>query len=157
MSTNNLNILFIAILSGSVATVAFDLFGQSLSPLLGLPKLAPVGLAKGVLKAVFGAGPTPVAHMLHIFTGVLGYSIGWLLIVRPLGKKLLPSLPEMFLAVAYGVALWVFGLFILAHFVAGMPAFLGFSTITWVALFGHILFAVVLAFVANRCETSQNQ
>jgi hypothetical protein len=46
---------------------------------------------------------------------------------------------------AYGVALWIFALYIMAHLIAGNPAFLGFTGITWVALAGHVLFAVVAA------------
>lgn len=38
-----------------------------------------------------------------------------------------------------------FALFVLAHLVLGMPAFLGFSGITWAALVGHVIYAGVLA------------
>ncbi|MEM7644452.1 MAG: hypothetical protein AAF366_18290, partial [Pseudomonadota bacterium] len=43
--------------------------------------------------------------------------------------------------------LWIFALYVMAHLVAGMPAFLGFTGITWVALWGHVLFGVVAALV----------
>lgn len=40
--------------AGTLATIAFDLFGQGLSPLFGFAKLARMGLANGTLNAVFG-------------------------------------------------------------------------------------------------------
>jgi hypothetical protein len=44
----------------------------------------------------------------------------------------------------------------MAHLVAGNPAFLGFTGITWVALVGHVLFALVAAWVvAWRDDTRE--
>lgn len=131
--------------AGAFATIAFDLFGQGLSPLLGYAKLAPVGLAKSTLNVVFGLNSGPAAYILHTFTGVIAYVIGWMFIVQPLAQRFAPQVPWWATAAAYGVALWVFALYIMAHLVAGMPAFLGFSGITWVALWGHIVYALVMA------------
>ncbi len=143
--------LFVTMLvSGALATMAFDFFGQSLSPALGFASLAPVPLANATIAAVFGAPFTPGAHFLHYVAGLVAYPLGWMLIVRPLAGRMIPAAPWWVGAVAYGVALWVFALFVLAHLVAGMPAFLGFTGITWVALVGHVLFAVVTAFVVAR-------
>lgn len=135
------------LIAGALATVAFDLFGQALAPLFGYSKLAPVGLAGSTLKAVFGVNPKGAAYLLHTMTGLIAYPLGWLLVVRPLWKAVAPGLPAVVPAAAYGVALWVFALFFMAHLVAGMPAFLGFSGITWVALWGHVVFALVAALV----------
>lgn len=52
----------------------------------------------------------------------------------------------------YAVALWVFALYVIAHLVAGNPAFLGFGGITWVALAGHVLFTLVAAGVVRWRE-----
>lgn len=139
--------IFTLLSAGALATVAFDAFGQGLSPLLGYAKLAPVGLAGTTLKQVFGANPAGAAYLLHIITGLVFYTLGYFLIARPVQRAILPSLHWSLTAVAYGVALWIFALYIIAHLVAGMPAFLGFSGITWVALWGHIVFAVVAAAV----------
>ncbi len=133
--------------AGAFASVAFDAFGQGLSPLLGYAKLAPVGLAGATLKNIFGANPAGAAYLLHIVTGVVFYTLGYFMIARPIQNAVLPRLHWTVTAVAYGVALWVFALFFMAHLVAGMPAFLGFTGITWVALWGHALFAVVAAWV----------
>lgn len=139
--------LFTLLSAGALATVAFDAFGQGLSPLLGYAKLAPVGLASSTLKQVFGASPAGTAYLLHIVTGLVAYTLGYFLIARPVQRAVLPRLHWSLTAIVYGVALWVFALYIMAHLVAGMPAFLGFTGITWVALWGHIVFALVAAAV----------
>ena len=151
--------IFTLMSAGAFATVAFDAFGQGLSPLLGYAKLAPVGLAGATLKNVFGANPAGAAYLLHIATGLIFYTLGYFMIARPLQNAVLPRLHWTVTAVAYGVALWVFALFFMAHLVAGMPAFLGFTGITWVALWGHVLFAVVAAWVieANGLKFELNR
>lgn len=139
--------IFTLLSAGALATVAFDAFGQGLAPLFGYAKLAPVGLAGTTLKQVFGANPAGAAYLLHIVTGLVAYTLGYFLIARPVQRAVLPRLHWTVTAAVYGVALWVFALYIMAHLVAGMPAFLGFTGITYVALWGHILFAVVAAAV----------
>ena len=133
--------------AGAFATLAFDLFGQGLSPLFGYAKLAPVGLAGATLNSVFGANPPGAAYLLHGVTGLLFYVVGYFAIARPLQRAILPNLHWSVTAALYGVALWAFALYGMAHLVAGMKPFLGFTGITWVALWGHVLYAVVAAAV----------
>ena len=133
------------LIAGALATVAFDLFGQGLSPMAGFAKLAPVGLANSTLNVVFGEVPAGAAYTLHILTGLIAYPLGYLLVARPLAARITPWLHWSAVAAAYGVGLWVFALYVMAHLVAGMPAFLGFTGITWVALWGHVLFGLVAA------------
>lgn len=130
------------LLAGSFATVAFDLFGQAISPMAGYAKLAPVGLANGTIKALLGTKIAGGGYMLHMLVGLLAYPLGWLLIARPLADRITPWMPKLLVAVAYGIGLWVFALYIMAHLVVGMKPFLGFTGITWVALVGHILYAI---------------
>lgn len=137
--------VFSFLAAGALAIVAFDVFGQSLSPLFGFAKLAPVGLAGSTLNVLVGSNPAGAAYLLHALTGLVFYVIGYYAIARPIQRAVFPKLPWALTALAYGVALWVFALFIMAHLVAGMPAFLGFSGITWVALWGHVVYALVLA------------
>lgn len=138
---------FTVLAAGAFATLAFDAFGQGLAPMFGFAKLAPVGLANATLNKVFGSVPSGSAYLLHLITGVVFYTLGYLLIARPVQKMVLPRLHWSVTAIVYGIALWVFALYIMAHLVAGMAPFLGFTGITWVALWGHILFAVVAAWV----------
>lgn len=130
------------LLAGSFATVAFDMFGQALSPLAGYAKLAPVGLANGTIKAVLGTKIAGGGYLLHMLVGLLAYPLGWLLIARPLADKITPWMPKILVAVAYGIGLWVFALYIMAHLVVGNKPFLGFTGITWVAFYGHIVYAI---------------
>ena len=134
------------LVSGSVATAAFDLFGQAISPMLGFANLAPVPLATQTWGVLFGQPYTPGGHLLHYIAGLIAYPVGWMFIWRPIVDRILP-LPWLLSSVLYGVGLWVFALYIMAHLVAGNPPFLGFTGITYVALAGHVLFAVVAAIV----------
>lgn len=134
-------------LAGAAATVAFDFFGQSLSPLLGFSRLAPVGLANNVITVLFGEGYTPAAQFLHYLAGLVAYPVGWLFVAWPIAKRVMPALPWWAAAIGYGVVLWVFALYIMAHLVAGNPPFLAFTGITWAALVGHVIFALVAAAV----------
>lgn len=131
--------------AGAFATIAFDAFGQALSPLLGYAKLAPVGLAGASLKAIFGANPSGAAHLLHALTGLVFYAVGYFAIARPVQRMIAPRLHWAVTAVAYGVVLWVFALYVMAHLVTGNAPFLGWTGITWVALWGHIVYALVAA------------
>ncbi|WP_299287530.1 hypothetical protein [uncultured Tateyamaria sp.] len=131
--------------AGAFATIAFDAFGQALSPLFGYAKLAPVGLAGASLKAIFGANPSGAAHLLHALTGLIFYAVGYFAIARPIQLLVAPRLHWSVTAVAYGVALWVFALYFMAHLVTGNKPFLGWTGITWVALWGHIVYALVAA------------
>lgn len=78
---------------------------------------------------------------------MVAYPLGWMVLARPIARTLAPGLGWAVPAVLYGVLLWIFALYVMAHLVAGNPAFLGFTGITWVALVGHVLFALVAAWV----------
>lgn len=138
---------YILLTASAFATIAFDTFGQALSPLFGYAKLAPVGLAGATLKSVFGANPSGAAYLLHSLTGLVFYVAGYFYIARPVQRAVLPQLHWAVTATLYGVALWAFALYGMAHLVAGMKPFLGFTGITWVALWGHVIYALVAASV----------
>ena len=133
--------------AGAFATIAFDVFGQALSPLFGYAKLAPVGLAGASIKAIFGANPSGAAYLLHAMTGLVFYVLGWAFIARPLQRAVMPRLHWSVTAVLYGIALWVFALYVMAHLVTGNKPFLGWSGITYVALWGHIVYALIAAWI----------
>ncbi len=141
--------LWTMILAGAVATVAFDLFGQSITPMLGFASLAPVPLANSVIQKLFGAPYEPGAQMLHYIAGMIAYPVGWMFIAEPVARRVTPGLSWFVVSVIYGIGLWIFALYIMASLIAGQPAFLGFTGITWVALTGHVLFAIVAAGVVR--------
>lgn len=145
------------LVAGAAATVAFDLFGQFVSPLLkgvAAPwlgaKLAPVPLAQAALAKLTGIPGKELASLglpygLHILTGLIAHPLGWLLVVRPVWQRFAAQIHWSAPAVAYGIGLWVFALYGMAHLLVGNAPFLGWGSITWVALWGHILFALVAA------------
>ncbi len=149
-------LLTTVVVAGAFATIGFDLFGQFVSPVLkGTAgpylgaKLAPVGLANqsiGVLTGLGGKviGQLGIGHAVHTLTGLVAYPLGYVLLARPISNAV-ARFPWWVTGTAYGVALFVFALYVMAHLVAGNPAFLGWSGITWVALWGHIVFGLIVA------------
>lgn len=141
-----LGLLFI---SGMAATVAFDIWGQGISPALGLPKLSPQGLAISFLKALGFTGTTYGGYSVHfIVVGLVGYPLGWLFVFRPIWNKTgLPSMPFV-ASLVYGLGLFLFAIGGITTLV-GLTPFLGFTGITLVALVGHVIYAVVLVGVMS--------
>ena len=163
----NGKLLSTALIAGAFATIGFDLFGQFVSPLLkGVAspwlgaKLAPVPLANQSLAVLLGVpaktiGSLGIGHGMHTLTGLLLYPLGYLLAARPISNAVAP-LPWWVTGTVYGVVLFVFALYIMAHLVAGNPPFLGWGGITWVALWGHIVFGLIVAgFARYRLEGSR--
>jgi len=134
-------------LSGFAATIAFDVFGQILSPAAGFVELAPVGLAKLVIAKLFGVSTTGGAFVLHFLTGLLFYPLGYLFAARPVARAVAPRTPWWVVGAIYGAIIWLWAVYVMAHLVAGLPAFFGFSEFAWVALVGHVLFGWVAAAV----------
>ena len=134
-------------LSGIAALIAFDVFGQLLSPAAGFVELAPVGLAKLVIAKLFGVSTTGGAYVLHFLTGLLFYPLGYLFAARPVARAFAPRPPWWVVGVIYGVITWLWAVYVMAYLVAGLPAFFGFSEFTWIALVGHVLFGWVAAAV----------
>ncbi len=149
-------LLTTVVVAGAFGIIAFDLFGQFLSPLLKSvaspwlgAKLAAVPLANAVIAKVVGVPVKVVAglgigHGLHLLTGLILYPLGYVLAARPL-SRLAPVVPWWAVGFTYGAALWVFAVYVMAHLVAGNPPFLGWGSLTWVALWGHALFGLVIA------------
>lgn len=143
-SINATDIIITVLLAGLVGTALWEVFARAITPLVIGGPLEPVGLIKSVINKTFGIAQfsTASAQQLHYFTGIIGYPLGYLLIARPMAKTLTPFLPWWVVSALYGVALWVFALYIMAHFFAGFPAFLGFGTLSWMSLAGHVLMAI---------------
>ena len=142
-------LMFIA---GFFATLAFDLWGQLISPSLGYAKLSPHGLAQSLLKTIGLSGNTFSGYLVHFYVvGLIGYPIGWLFVFRPIWNAVgLPSMPFVASAI-YGFGLWVFAIGGITV-IAGLPFFLGFTGITWVALVGHVLYGIVMVAVMRQFQ-----
>lgn len=150
------NTLITVMTAGACASFAFDVVGQAISPILGFAKLAPVGLAGATLKSVFGVNPPGAAFLLHAATGTVFYTIGWAFVARPLQRAILPNMHWAATAVLYGAALWAFALYFMAHLVVGNPPFLGWTQITYVALVGHLVYALVAGWVIEASGLKVN-
>ena len=137
------------LLAGSAPTIAFDMFGQALAPLAGYAKLAPALLAGSVVKVIVGEPIKHAGSLVHFLTGLIAYAFGWMFIAKPIADRVAPNLPWVVTAVAYGVVLWIFALYVMAHLVAGNKPFLGWGGITWIALWGHIIYALVAGWVVE--------
>ncbi|MEL6409068.1 MAG: hypothetical protein AAGK67_02705 [Pseudomonadota bacterium] len=149
--------LMLILFSGALGTMAFDIFGKVISPLAGFGGLSPVGLARGFLGAVGLPKSAAYGNLMHLFlVGMIAYPVGWLFIARPLFEKFMPALPWIIGATVYGIGLWVFAIGGITV-IAGMKSFLGFTTITWVSLVGHIIFGIVAAATVVYLEKLQNR
>lgn len=160
--------LLMILIAGAISTAVFDAFGQYYNKLFGYAQLAPTGLALASLQKLFGAelapirdvigqgfAPKDIALYAHFLIGIVGYPLGYTMLARPISRAIIPSLPWWVLGVVYGVVLWVFALYVMAHLVAGNAPFLAnadgsWPQITWVALAGHVLFGLVLAAVLRH-------
>lgn len=152
----NLQTIALIVLSGAVGTLAFDLWGKAIAPLLGLGGLAPVGLARGFLGALGLPNSAAWGNFMHLFlVGVIAYPVGWLFIARPIMARVVPGLHWSIASALYGVALWIFAIGFIA-WIAGNPAFLGFARITWVALAGHVFYAIAAAATVQYLNQQRN-
>ena len=140
------------IIAGSVATVAFDVWGQAISPMLGFGNLSPDGLARSLLGKFGLPNGAPQGNFMHlVLIGLIAYPVGWLFIFRPIQERVLPNLGWFVASTIYGFGLWILAIGIIAWIALGQP-FLGFTTITWVALVGHVLYGIVSGWITDYLE-----
>ncbi len=143
--------LVTALLAGIAADLTWEIWARLLTPLWVGGPLEPAAL----VQSVFGLSNRPLAEIIHLVVGFLFYPLGYLFIARPLARTLTPWLPWWLVALGYGIGLWIFALYVMAHLIAGLPAFLGFIPLAWASLVGHLLFALVLAWVVRWRETAR--
>ena len=137
-----------ALIAGIAADVTWEIWARLLTPLWVGGPLEPAAL----VQSVFGLSSRPLAELIHLAVGFLVYPLGYLYLALPLARMIVPWMPWWLVAVGYGIGLWMFALLIMAHLIAGLPAFLGFIPLTWASLVGHLLFALVLARVVRWRE-----
>jgi hypothetical protein len=130
-----------ALLAGLAADLTWEVWARGITPFLVGGPLEPAAL----VQSVFGLASRPVAELIHLVVGVVFYPLGYLFVARPLQRAILPGLPTVPTGAGFGVGLWVFALYVMAHLIAGLPAFLGFGALAWASLVGHVLFGIVVA------------
>ena len=141
--------LLTAVLAGIAADITWEIWARLITPFLVGGPLEPAAL----VQSVFGLTSRLPAEIIHLVVGFLFYPLGYLFIARPLARAAVPWMPWWLVALGYGIGLWIFALYIMAHLIAGLPAFLGFIPLTWASLAGHLLFALVLAMVVRWRES----
>jgi len=137
--------LITALVAGIAADLAWEVWARLITPLLVGGPLQPAAL----VQSVFGFQSWVLAEAIHAFVGVVAYPLGYLFIARPLQRAILPGLPWWLTALAYGVGLWTFALFVMAHLIAGLPPFLGFIPLAWASLAGHLLFGLTVGLIVR--------
>jgi hypothetical protein len=141
INARTLGVMFVA---GFFATLAFDLWGQLISPALGFANLSPHGLAKSLLASLGLPDGDFAGYFVHFYlVGLIGYPIGWLFVFAPLWTRVVGPTHWFLPSAIYGFGLWVFAIGGITA-VAGLPFFLNFTGITWVALVGHVLYGIVM-------------
>ena len=145
-----LGMMFVA---GAAATCAFDLWGQLVSPGLGFANLSPHGLAKSLLGRFGLPNGDFIGYFVHFYlVGLVAYPLGWLYVFEPAWTRIVGGrggwLPP---AALYGFGLWLFAIGGITA-IAGLPFFLNFTGIAWVALVGHVLYGIVLVAVLRAVD-----
>src|SRR3712207_5003300 len=131
-------LLVTALLAGIAADLTWEFWARAVTPVLpgvGGP-LEPAAL----VQSVFGLDSRLLGEIIHLVVGFVFYPLGYLFVARPLQRLAIPGLPWWLTAAGFGVGLWIFALYVMAHLIAGLPAFLGFIPLAWASFAGHILF-----------------
>ncbi|MFP5076164.1 hypothetical protein ACLE20_02550 [Rhizobium sp. YIM 134829] len=131
------------LLAGLAADLTWEVWARAITPLLVGGPLQPAAL----VQSVFGLESLFAAELIHAIVGIVFYPIGYLFIARPLQRMIFPNLPLILTGLGFGTGLWIFALYVMAHLIAGLPAFLGFIPLTWASLVGHWLFGLIVATV----------
>lgn len=148
----NFNTLGLMFISGFFATIAFDFWGQILSPGLGFANLSPHGLAQSLLGSLGLPNNAFAGYFVHFYVvGLIGYPLGWMFIFAPLWQRVVGDTHWLVPSAIYGFGLWVFAIGGITS-LAGLPFFLNFTGIVWVALVGHVLYGIVLVAMLKLIE-----
>ena len=137
-----------AVLAGGAADLVWEGWARFVTPLLVGGPLQPAAL----VQSVFGFQSWALAEVIHAIVGVVFYPLGFLYIARPAARIITPFLPWWAVGLGFGVGLWVFALWFMAHVIAGLPAFLDFIPLAWASLAGHMIFGLVTAAVIRWRE-----
>jgi hypothetical protein len=133
------------LLSGLASEIVWEVWARLITPLWVGGPLEPAAL----VQSVFGLSSRFAAELIHFMVGLLAYPFGYIFIALPLARAIVPFLPWWTVALGYGVGLWIFALYIMAHLIAGLPAFLDWHPIAWASLGGHLLFSLAGAAVVK--------
>ena len=127
-------------LAAAAAMAGWEIFAKGIAPLIMGGPLSPNGLIVSLIKSLFAVKPPGyVATVLHWFTGLAAYPLGFLVLAA-----VLPRIGFIGQGIIVGVGTWFLALGVFAP-LAGLPFMLKFGTITWVSLWGHLAYGLILA------------
>jgi hypothetical protein len=125
---------------GLSGLVAWEVFARVLAPLWLRESLDPNALIEMAI-GITGWK----AEAVHLLTAVVMFPLAYILVYRPIVTRVMPGMPWPVLGALYGVGLWIVAMYGVASLVAGMPPFLGFQTVAWASLVGHLALAIAIA------------
>jgi hypothetical protein len=138
---------------GLVGHFCWEAWARIVTPILiWAGPLQPAALIIGLIQNVFGINLTAIgqdqgwalAEFIHYATGVFFYPIGYLILFR-----YLVDLGLWVNGILWGIITWILALGVFA-FLAGQPFMLGWIPLTWMSLIGHVIYAVVAAYIFER-------
>ena len=122
-------------IGGAAGLAAWEFFARALTPLVIGGPLQPAALIMRLFENTLGFNPGWLpAESLHYLTGILLYPLAYWLMTRVF------SLGPAFDGLFWGVVTWVIALGFFAS-LAGVPFMLGWIPLTWMSLFGHVIYA----------------
>lgn len=142
-----------AVLAGAAADLVWEGWARIVTPVLVGGPLQPAAL----VQSVFGFESWIWAEVIHGAVGVVFYPLGYLFIARPIARVVVPFLPWWMVGIGFGLGLWVFALYVMAHLIAGLPAFLDFIPLAWASCAGHAIFGLVTATVVRWREAHMKE
>lgn len=137
-----------ALMAGIAADLTWEVWARLITPLWVGGPLEPAAL----VQSVFGLESRLLSEIIHLVVGFAFYPLGYIFIARPVARVVTPFFPWWVVAAGYGVGLWVFALYIMAHLIAGLPPFLNFIPLAWASFGGHVLFGLVVGLVVRMRE-----
>jgi len=91
-------------------------------------------------------------YFMHFYlVGLIGYPVGWIFGFAPIRRAMIGQTHSFVPAFVYGFCMWMFAIGGITA-IAGLPFFLGFTGIAWVALVGHVLYGIVLVAVLQATD-----
>lgn len=139
------HVIITALIAGLAADLTWEVWARLVTPIFVGGPLQPAALIQGV----FGFQNLLLAEIIHAVVGIVFYPLGYLFVARPVARAVTPFLPWWVVGLGFGVGLWVFALYVMAHLFANQPPFLGFIPLTWASLVGHMLFGLIVAAVVR--------
>ena len=141
-----------ALMAGLAADLSWEVWARFITPLI--PGVGGPLEPSALVQSVFNLESRLLGEIIHFVVGVAFYPLGYLFVARPLQRLIIPGLPWVLTSLGFGAGLFVFALYIMAHLIAGFPAFLGWVPLSYCSLGGHLLFGLIVGSVVRLRESA---